>query len=148
MRWIVTPLLVAVVALGGAYLALGTPGLGGSTSGEGQPVDEASTPFARLGPDEFAARLARSSATVVNLHTPYDGEIAGTDLFIPYDRVRGDPRLPAEKDAEILLYCRSGRMSAIAARSLVDAGYTNVADLEGGMDAWEASGRVVVSDLD
>jgi rhodanese-related sulfurtransferase len=145
---ILAALLVAGVVLGGAYLALEMPGTDDGTSGNEQAGDHPSTRFERLSPDEFAARLADSSATVVNVHTPYEGEIAGTDLFIPYDTIRGDARLPADKDTEILLYCRSGRMSATAARSLVDAGYTNVADLAGGMDAWESSGRIVETDLD
>lgn len=48
-------------------------------------------------------------------HTPHDGEIEGTDLFIPYDEVRDATELPEQKDAEIVVYCRTGRMSRIAA---------------------------------
>ncbi|MFP5579105.1 MAG: rhodanese-like domain-containing protein [Acidimicrobiia bacterium] len=33
-----------------------------------------------------------------------------------------------------------GRMSAIAGRALLDAGYTDVALLQGGTDAWERAG--------
>ena len=36
--------------------------------------------------------------------------------------------------------CRSGRMSSIAAKELVKAGYTNVWNLDGGMVAWEQVG--------
>lgn len=49
--------------------------------------------------------------------------------------------MPEGKAAPILLYCRTGRMSADAATAPVDAGYTNVVYLEGGMDAWVAAGH-------
>jgi len=40
----------------------------------------------------------------------------------------------------VVLYCRSGRMSAIAARRLVRLGYRDVWELAGGMDAWQRQG--------
>ena len=36
---------------------------------------------------------------------------------------------------------RSGNGSAIAAPNLIDLGYTNIDNLDGGMNAWTASGR-------
>ncbi len=48
------------------------------------------------------------------------------------------------KGARIILYCRSGRMSEIASRALIDQGYTQLFDVQGGMSAWEASGRTLV----
>jgi hypothetical protein len=39
---------------------------------------------------------------------------------------------------------RSGNESAIAAQALIDLGYTNLDNLDGGMNAWTASGRQLV----
>src|SRR3546814_12596944 len=78
-------------------------------------------------------------AFVVNVHRPYEGEIDGTDAFIDYDEIVGDRRLPSDTDTPIVLYCETGRMSAIAADALVRVGYTDVAHLEGGIVAWEAA---------
>jgi rhodanese-related sulfurtransferase len=136
--------LVLGAALVGIYLATGMLGMdhGASTDNAGpmETMDHNATASMRLDPAAFAARLARPSVFVVNVHTPYEGEIDGTDAFIPYDDIVGAGRLPADKDAEILLYCRSGRMSELAMVALQRAGYTNVVDLAGGMKAWEAAG--------
>jgi rhodanese-related sulfurtransferase len=77
----------------------------------------------------------------VNVHIPYQGEIAGTDTFIPFDKVEQQLSwLPAKKDAKIVLYCMSGRMSTIAAETLVRLGYTNLWNLQDGMVAWGKQG--------
>jgi rhodanese-related sulfurtransferase len=77
--------------------------------------------------------------------TPYIGEISSTDLYIPYTDLTARAReLPANKAAPIVVYCRSGHESAIAAQTLLDLGYTNILNLDGGMDAWTASGRDLV----
>jgi rhodanese-related sulfurtransferase len=88
--------------------------------------------------------MKNEQAMVINVHIPYQGELEGTDAFIPYDKIRDDPRLPEDKGTEILLYCRSGNMSEEAGVDLHEEGYTNIAHLEGGMKAWEASGRPVI----
>jgi phage shock protein E len=96
-----------------------------------------------VGPDEFAERMADPEAVVVNVHVPYEGEIAGTDLFVPFDEIVSSSRLPSDRDRPLVLYCRTGNMSAEAAAGLVEAGYTDVTDLDGGMVAWEASGQTI-----
>lgn len=134
---------VALVAVAGGYFFLGMPGM---DHGDGVSMSSEAhrTSFERLSPDQFAARAQRSGAFVVNVHTPYEGTLPDTDVSVPYDRITADPRIPTDKSAEILLYCRSGRMSAEAAGALTAAGYTNVADLDGGMLKWESRGRPIL----
>jgi rhodanese-related sulfurtransferase len=83
--------------------------------------------------------------TLLNVKTPYIGEIAGTDLYIPYtDLAARASQLPSNKSARIVVYCRSGNESAIAAQTLIDLGYTTIDNLDGGMNAWTSSGRQLV----
>ncbi len=94
--------------------------------------------------DAFADRLDDGGdQVVINVHIPYEGEIDGTDLFLPFDTILEEADLPEDRATPLLLYCRSGRMSEEAGEALVDAGYTDVAHLDGGMVAWDAAGRTV-----
>lgn len=77
----------------------------------------------------------------INVHIPFAGNIAGTNLSIAYDQIEQNlSQLPVDKSAKIVLCCRSGRMSAFAAEDLVSLGYTNIWNLDGGKDAWAQSG--------
>lgn len=97
-------------------------------------------------PDTFAAAVAQPTRVTVNVHVPFEGAIEGTDLSIPYDQINADAgRLPKDRSTPLAIYCRSGRMSAIAATALASLGYTNITELEGGMDAWTDSGRTLLS---
>jgi rhodanese-related sulfurtransferase len=93
----------------------------------------------------LAAMLESKDFPMINVHIPYEGEIERTDLFIPFDEIaRNLDQLPADKDARVVLYCRSGSMSATAARELVSLGYTDVWNLDGGMIAWKQAGFPVL----
>lgn len=79
--------------------------------------------------------------TLINVHIPLKGNIAGTDLTIPYNEVENYlDTLPDNKDEKIVIYCRSGSMGDIASEKLVDLGYANVSNLEGGYNVWRAMG--------
>ena len=65
----------------------------------------------------------------------YDqGHIPGA-IVIPHDQVmeKAEMQLP-DKDQLILVYCRSGRRSKIAAEALVELGYTNIKEFGGILD--------------
>lgn len=62
------------------------------------------------------------------------GHIPGA-VLLPYDQVaeKAEEMLP-DKDQLILVYCRSGRRSKIAAQALVELGYTNIKEFGGILD--------------
>ena len=92
---------------------------------------------------ELKSMLKDKDFLLVNVHIPIGTGIPGTDLFIGYDKITVSEnvlQLPAEKDSKIVLYCRSGRMSEIAAEELVNLGYTHVWNVSDGMLGWEQAG--------
>lgn len=97
--------------------------------------------YTNISPVELKALLANKSFPLINVHIPYEGEIEKTDAFIAYDKIEKNlNKLPKEKSAQVVLYCRSGRMSQIAAEKLVQLGYSNVWNLDRGMLGWEQAG--------
>ena len=109
----------------------------------GETVTAVGGSYQNITSAELNAMLKNKDFVLVNVHIPFAGNLANTDLSIPYDQItvpENLSQLPDDKNAKIVLYCRSGRMSAIAAEVLVSQGYTNIWDLAGGMVDWEAAG--------
>lgn len=99
--------------------------------------------YTNITADGLNAMLKDKDFVLVNVHIPYAGDIPNTDLSIPYHEITKESylsQLPNDKDAKIVLYCRSGRMSQIASEELVALGYTNVWNFKNGMDEWEGAG--------
>ena len=93
-------------------------------------------------PDDFARAVARPDTVTVNVHVPFEGAIEDTDLFIPFDRIEQQAsRLPEDRSTPLAIYCRTGSMSATAVKTFSALGYTDIVELQGGMRAWQASGR-------
>jgi rhodanese-related sulfurtransferase len=137
--------LLAVIAIG--FVALGGAGSNAAPSlSTGETIVQGQGGYwTNVSPDRLAQMLTHKDFTLLNVKTPYIGEIDGTDLYIPYDQLTARAsELPAGRDAKILVYCRSGVESAQAAQTLLKLGYTNVWNLDGGMNAWQASGRSLV----
>jgi phage shock protein E len=139
--------LVAVIAV-----VVGVAVLGGQSSDAGSPaasdraiVEANGGQWTNITPDLLASMMKIKDFTLLNVKAPYIGEISGTDLYIPYTELTARAaELPSDKSAPIVVYCRSGHESAIAAQTLLDLGYTNIENLDGGMTAWVASGRELV----
>jgi rhodanese-related sulfurtransferase len=53
-----------------------------------------------------------------------------------------DPALSANKDARVIVYCLKapGARSVLAAQTLGNMGYSNVAAMRGGFEEWQAEG--------
>lgn len=112
-----------------------------SKSETGEIVTVAGGSYQNVTADGLNTMLKDKDFVFINVHIPFAGNIGGTDLSIPYDEMEQNlSQLPVDKAAKIVLYCRSGHMSQIAAEKLVSLGYTNVWNLKGGMMGWEQAG--------
>lgn len=128
IRFVVaTAALLAAVALAGC-------GSDGSTAAKPK----------LLAPAEFEQALSEPDRVSLNVHIPDEGSIEGTDLTIPFDQVEARQDELPDTSTPLAVYCRSGNMSADTVQVLDELGCEDVVELEGGMVAWEASGRTLL----
>ena len=104
----------------------------------------APAPLVALTPEELAARLSQGNVRLIDVRTDAevaDGTIPGAE-HIALDQF--DPaKLDLSDGREVVLYCRSGRRSAVAGEKLAAATGKPAEHLEGGILAWEAAGQPV-----
>lgn len=85
--------------------------------------------------------LQKQDVLLIDVHTPEQKHIKGTDLVIPYNQIEANQdKLPADKNTPIYLYCEGGPMGNAAAKSLHALGYDNLFNLDGGTHAWTKAG--------
>ncbi|MFY1111485.1 MAG: rhodanese-like domain-containing protein [Methanosarcinaceae archaeon] len=107
--------------------------------------------------DEAREMLEKDDFFLLDVRTPVEfneSHIEGA-VLIPLENGYGsnlgpDQLLEARinevpKGEKILVYCRTGRRSAVASQMLADAGYTDVYNMGGGINEWIAAGYPVVS---
>lgn len=104
----------------------------------GQVADELAGGALLVDLRETEERL-RHGAIPGALHAPRGMLEFWADPTSPVHRPEFDPA------ARTILHCAVGGRSALAAATLQDMGYTNVAHVEGGFAAWKAAGRPVES---
>jgi rhodanese-related sulfurtransferase len=102
-----------------------------------------------------AAKEIEGGALLVDLREPDERQTSGSipgAVAAPRGMLEfwADPSNKYHRDEfdpgkRIILHCASGGRSALAAAMMKDMGYTKVAHMDGGINAWKASGRKVES---
>ena len=100
--------------------------------------------YTSISSDKLESMLADKDLIFNDVHTPEQEHIAGTDFVISFDQIDKITSVLNNKDIKVVLYCRSGSMSKIAAQALIDRGYSNVYELIGGLHDWVSRGRKTV----
>jgi rhodanese-related sulfurtransferase len=143
-RRVVVPLILLAFGAITAACARDQGEESASSQTSSAPVEEEGTAFEDITVEQLRQLLAEADPFLVNVHIPFEGDIPGTDQSIRFDEIAEHlDLLPEAREAQIVLYCRSGRMSTEAAATLASLGYTEVANLQGGFRAWEAAGYAI-----
>jgi len=102
------------------------------------PEVESTADYQSVSAEKFNDMLQNKDFTLIDVHVPHQDPIPGTDLAVYFNELeKNGSKLPQNKNAKIVVYCRSGSMSRAAAYVLKDMGYTNVYDLVGGKNAYD-----------
>lgn len=108
-----------------------------------QLIADAKSAINEVTPREVQDRMARGEEIVLidvreqnewNLGHPAPAIYIGRGVL----ESQIESRVP--RDAQVVLSCASGNRSALAAKTLIEMGYTNVASMAGGFREWVASG--------
>jgi rhodanese-related sulfurtransferase len=97
---------------------------------------------ASLSPEELAEALrknggSKSGPVLLDVREPFERETAAIlpSLHIPMNDVP-DRHAELPRDRRIVVYCHHGTRSEMVAAWLEQEGFTDVANLTGGIDAW------------
>ena len=116
-------------------------------------VKAAKAQIENLTAEQVQQELSSGNATLIDIRESEEllqtGKIKGSvhaprgmlefyaDASLPYHKPEFD------KEKRIILQCASGGRSALAAQTLQQMGFTNVAHLDGGIKAWKEAGLPV-----
>jgi len=116
-------------------------------------VAQAKAEIENLSVDQVKQEMESGDALVIDIR---DGQERAESGCIPGSEhvsrgmleFHADPSMPVYKDffqpdSRIILHCAAGGRSALAAKTLKDMGYTNVAHLETGFRGWAEAGAPI-----
>jgi rhodanese-related sulfurtransferase len=101
---------------------------------------------AMIAPDQLVQRMEKKDANLVVLDVRTAEEFAAGHIpgavNIPHDQLPNRlAEIAGAKSKDVVVYCRSGRRSAIAQETLSSQGFKSVKHLDGDMLKWEAEKR-------
>ncbi len=90
----------------------------------------------QIGPGELQARLAAGPVHLYDVRSPQEREIARIEGATLLDMHARDQILALDRDTPLVFHCHHGGRSQQAAEYFLGQGFTKVANLRGGIDAW------------
>lgn len=147
IRRLVVPVLVA-----GALLVAGCSDSTDADAASAEPTAEAETSGVRLVTPEVGAAIQAdppADLVVLDVRTAEeyaDGHLDGATTIDFYANDFADLIAELDTDVPYLLYCRSGNRSGETAALMRDLGFTDVAEVDGGILAWADAGLDIVID--
>ena len=105
-------------------------------------LKEARAQIREVTPQDVDA-LAPGAATVIDVREASEWEQGHLPGAVHISKSYVEQQVEAaapDRDAEVILYCAGGVRSLFAAQTLEQLGYTNVASMSGGFQAWKSAG--------
>lgn len=107
-----------------------------------------SEPSTNLGAQDFQAKTQEAGVITLDVRTP--GEFVAGHLVnainIDVEGMQFDSEISKlDKNATYAVYCRSGRRSQFAIDRMKNAGFTNLFNLNAGVQEWAAAGLPLVT---
>lgn len=130
-------------------LALATVLLTGCSSSIDDDAEGANDGAVRVVEPTAAVELLDdgSDRVLIDVRTPEEFDQAHLDGALLIDFYRSDFEAAVselDRDQPYVIYCRSGNRSGQTRELMADLGFTDVADIDGGILAWEADGLPTV----
>ena len=111
-------------------------------------TEEARGRITEVTPAEVSALRERGEKAIyLDVREPNEwnlGRIPGA-VFLPRGQLESKIEDVAPRDARVIIYCARGNRSALAADTMQQMGYDNVASMSGGFQQWVIEGREVDS---
>lgn len=116
-----------------------------------QMVADARGQIGVITPQEAKTRIEAGGTTVIDVREPDEVAESGTvpgarniprgvlEIKADTELAMRDPSLE-DRDQKMLIVCGAGGQAALAAKSLKDMGFTDVAIIEGGVKGWKDAG--------
>ncbi|SNR71306.1 rhodanese-like domain-containing protein [Lutibacter flavus] len=99
----------------------------------------------KLSPKEFKEKS--QSQTIIDIRTPQEfaqGHIEGAVNINYFDRSFLEQVSKFDKNKPIFIYCRSGSRTSSASKKMINQGFSEVADLQGGIMNWAKNKNKIV----
>lgn len=95
--------------------------------------------------EEMQSILELEDVQLVDVRTPKEHEeihIVGSQNIDFMSPTFDEDILSLDKEKPVMLYCKSGRRSAICSKKMKEAGFKKIYDLEGGISKWKHSDKL------
>lgn len=134
-----TTMIMGAIVLAGA-LIMGNGLLAGNVP---ESESEPEAHIERVPAQAFSQAVTQDEGIILDVRTPVEfaeGHIAGATVVDWNDPSFSSRVAELDKSKRYLVYCRSGNRSAQAVAAMREMGFTDIAELQGGVIAWEAAG--------
>ncbi len=102
--------------------------------------------IAMIDASDAQSMMKDSNLTIIDVRMPQEykqGHLKKAKL-IPVSEIGNRlGEIEALKDSPVLVYCKSGHRSSMAARILKKSGFSNISNLQGGITSWQGAGGAV-----